>query len=149
MGYHITLSRRAAPPGITAQEWRDFVAERSEIEIVEENEHFITTVLDGDDNLILHHSSGDSSVFTSSPTGPRIIEYMASIAPTFGGIVTGEEGETYAADSDWGTQADWDAQDSIRPAPKPWWKRDLSRGKRLVVGLLIGALIFLIGEVFF
>ncbi|WP_205618987.1 hypothetical protein [Rubritalea marina] len=88
-------------------------------------------------------------MFTSSPNGPRIIEYLASIAPIFGGVVTGDEGEAYTTESDWGTQADWDAQASIRPAPKPWWKRELSRGKRLAVGLLLGALILLIREVFF
>ncbi|MGC6456741.1 MAG: hypothetical protein ACON4R_00075 [Akkermansiaceae bacterium] len=149
MGYHITLSRRGTSPGITAQEWRDFVTERPELKIVEENEHFITTVLDGDDSLILHHSSGADAVFASSPDGPQIIEYLASIAPIFGGVVTGDEGEVYTNESDWGTQADWDAQASIRSAPQPWRRRELSRGKRLVVGLLLGVLIFLIREVFY
>lgn len=149
MGYHITLRRHEPSPGITPQEWRDFVAGRSELKIVEEDQHFITVVVDGDDSLALHYSPGDASIFTSNPNGPRIIEYMASIAPFFDGVVTGDEGETFSTEADWGTQADWDAQTSIQPTPKPWWKRELSGGKRIVVGLLLGALFFLIKEVFF
>jgi len=149
MGYHITLRRPEPSPGITAQEWRDFVVGRSELKIVMENQHFITAILNGNDSLALHHSSGDASVFAKNPNGPRIIEYMASIAPFFGGAVTGDEGETYTTEADWGTQADWDARTSIPSTPKPWWKRELSRGKRVVVGLLLGALFFFIKEVFF
>ena len=149
MGYHITLRRPEPSPGITAQEWREFVAGRSELRIVEEDQHFITAILDGDDSLALHHSSGDASIFTSNPDGPRIIEYMASIAPFFDGVVTGDEGETFSSEADRGTQVDWDAWTSIQPTPKPWWKRELSKGKRVAVGLLLGALFFLIKEVIF
>jgi hypothetical protein len=146
MGYHVTLSRPEPSLGITAQEWRNFVAGRPELKIVYEDEHFITTTLDGDDNLALHYSTGSASVFTKNPSGPRIIEYMASIAPHFGGVVTGDEGETFATEADWGTQSDWDTR---KKAQRPRSRWELSRGKRVMVGLLLGVLIFIIKEVFF
>lgn len=147
MGYLITLNRPVPGTGITEQEWRDFVAGRPELKIVEETPHFITAILDGDDGLALHYSSGDRSVFTKNPEGPRIIEYMASIAPHFGGVVTGDAGETFSSPADWGTQSDWDRQ--TIPAEKPWWKRELSRGKRVVLGLLLGIIAIIIKELFF
>ncbi len=147
MGYHITLRRSESTAGITAQEWRDFVASRPELKLVNEDAHFITAILDGDENLALHYSTGNCSVFTKNPEGPRIIEYMASISPHFGGIVTGDEGETFSSPADWGTQADWDTLPVT--VPKPWWKRELSRGWRVILGLLLGVLIIIIREVFF
>lgn len=63
------------------------MASRPELNIVEETPHFVSVILDGDYNLSLHYSSGDASVFTKNPEGPRIIEYMASIAPNFGGLI--------------------------------------------------------------
>ena len=147
MGYHITLSRPEPSTGITAQEWKDFVASRPELKLVDEDTHFITAILDGDENLALHYSSGDCSVFTKNPEGPRIIEYMASIAPHFGGIVTGDEGETFSSAADWGTQSGWDSQTAL--VQKPWWQRELSRGWRVILGLLLGVLIIIVREVFF
>lgn len=147
MGYHITLTRPEPSAGITAQEWRDFVASRHELKLVYEDTHFITAILDGDENLALHYSSGDRSVFTKNPEGPRIIEYMASIAPHFSGIVIGDEGETFSSAADWGTQNDWDSQTA--PVRKQWWQRELPRGWRVMLGLLLGALIIIIREVFF
>ncbi len=147
MGYHITLSRSEPSTGITAQEWKDFVASRPELKLVDEDTRFVTAILDGDDNLALRYSSGDCSVFIKNPEGPRIIEYMASIAPHFGGIVTGDEGETFSSSADWGTQRDWDSQAAI--LRKPWWQRELSRGWRVILGLLLGVLIIIIREVFF
>lgn len=141
MGYHITLNRPEPGTGITEQEWRDFVANRPELKIVEETPHFVSVILDGDDNLALHYSSGDASVFTKNPEGPRIIEYMASIAPHFGGVVTGDEGETFSSPADWGSQTIF--------AGKPWWKRELSRGKRVVLGLLLGVVAIVIKHLFF
>lgn len=147
MGYHITLSRPEPGAGITEQEWRDFVASHPELKIVDETPHFITAILDGDDCLALHYSSGDASVFTKNPEGPRIIEYMASIAPHFDGVVTGDEGETFSSPVDWGTQSDWVSQPIF--AEKPWWKRELSRGKRVFLGLLLGVVAIIIKQLFF
>ncbi len=73
MGYHITLKRPEPSTAITKHEWRDFVASRPELKIVKDDPHFITAILDGDDSLALHYSSGDASVFTKNPEGPRII----------------------------------------------------------------------------
>ena len=42
------------------------------------------------DNRALHYSQGSASVFTKNPEGPRIIQYLSSIAPHFGGVVTGD-----------------------------------------------------------
>lgn len=147
MGYHITLKRTESGIGITEQEWRDFVASRPELKIVKDDAHFITTILDGDDNLALHYTRGDSCVFTKNPEGPRIIEYMSSIAPYLGGVVTGDEGETFPSSADWGIQSDWGSQTIF--TAKPWWKCELSRGKRLMLGLLLGGLAFVIKQVFF
>jgi hypothetical protein len=147
MGYHITLSRPEPGTGITAQEWKDFVASHPELKLVDEDTRFITAILDGDKNLALHYSSGDCSVFTKNPEGSRIIEYMASIAPHFGGIVTGDEGETFSSSADWGNQSDSDSQTAL--VRKPWWQRELSRGWRVILGLLLGVLIIIIREVFF
>ncbi len=122
MGYHITLSRPESSKGISAQDWTDLVASRTEVKLPGEETHFITAILDGDENLALHYSPGDCSVFTKNPEGPRIIEYMASIAPHFGGIVTGDEGETFSSAADWGTQNDWDSQTaSVR---RHWWQQE-------------------------
>lgn len=147
MGYHITLKRPEPGTGITEQEWRDFVAHRPELTIVEESPHSVSVILDGDDTLALHYSSGDASVFTVNPEGPRIIEYMASIAPHFGGIVMGDEGEAFSSPADWGTQMDWDRQSIV--AEKPWWRRELSRGKRVALGLLLGVVAIVIKHLFF
>jgi hypothetical protein len=147
MGYHITLSRPEPGTGITEKEWRDFVASRPELKIVEEAPSFVTAILDGDDSLTLHYSSGGASIFTKNPEGPRIIEYMASIANHFGGVVTGSEGETYTSPADWGTQNDWDSQPIF--AETPWWKRELSGGKRVVLGLLLGVVAIIIKQLFF
>ena len=147
MGYHITLSRPEPSRGITAQEWEDFVASRPELERVDGDSHFITAILDGDEDLALHYSPGDCSVFTKNPEGPRIIEYMASIAPHFNGIVTGDEGEIFLSAEDWGTQSDWDRQTAV--VRKPWWRRELPRGWRVILGLLLGVLIIIIRGVFF
>ena len=147
MGYHITLKRPEPSTGITKQEWRDFVATRPELKIVEDDLHFITAILDGDDTLALHYSSGDASVFTKNPEGPRIIEYMSSIASHFGGVVTGDEGETFSSPADWGTQSDWDGRTIF--TEKPWWKRELSRGKRVVLGMLLGVVAIVIKQLFF
>lgn len=147
MGYHITLNRPEPGAGITEQEWRSFVASRPELKIIEETPHFVSVILDGDDNLALHYSSGDASVFTKNPESPRIIEYMASIAPHFGGVVTGDEGETFSSPADWGTQSDWDSQTIF--AKKPWWKHELSRGRRVILGLLLGVVAIVIKYLFF
>ena len=147
MGYHITLKRPEPSTGITRQEWRDFVASRPELKIVEDDPHSITAILDGDDTLALHYSSGDASVFTKNPEGPRIIEYMSSIASHFGGVVTGDEGETFSSPADWGTQSDWDGRTIF--TEKPWRKRELSRGKRVVLGLLLGVVAIVIKQLFF
>jgi hypothetical protein len=149
MGYHITLSRVQPSPGITAQEWRDFVLSRPELKLAEDNDHFITAILHGDDNLALHYSHGSASIFTRNPKGPRIIEYFASIAPHFGGVVTGDEDERYTTAADWGTQSDWDARVTSSTLPKPWWKRELPRGKKLIAGLMLGVLLVIIKELFF
>jgi hypothetical protein len=141
MGYHITLSRPEPSTSITAQEWKDFVASRPELKIVDTGTHFITAILDGDENLALHYSPGDCSVFTKNPEGPRIIEYMASIAPHFGGIVTGDEGETFSS------PADWDSQTPV--VERPWRLRELPRGWRVILGLLLAVLIIIIREVYF
>ena len=122
MGYHITLNRPEPSTGISEQEWRDFVTSRPELKIVKETANFITVILDGDDSLALHYSTVDASVFTNNPKGPRIIEYMASIAPHFGGVVTGDEGETFSSRADWGTQSDWDSQPIF--AEKPFFMND-------------------------
>lgn len=149
MSYHITLSRPALRPGITAQEWRDFVMSRPELKLAEEDDHFITAILHEDDNLALHYSRGSASIFTKNPDGPRVIEYLASIAPHFGGVVTGDEGETYATAADWGTQIDWDTRIASRTRPKPWWKRELPSGKRLMAVLILGVLLVIIKEFVF
>jgi hypothetical protein len=147
MGYHVTLSRPEPSHGITPQEWREFVLSRPELKLSEEDGHFITAILDGDAHLALHYSKG--SVFTKNPEGPRIIQYLASIAPHFGGVVTGDEGETYTTEADWGTESDWDSRMESRTPRRPWWKRELSRRKRLIAGLLLGVLLVIIKEVFF
>lgn len=139
MGYHITLSRHEPSTGITAQEWKDFVASRPELKMVDTGTNFITAILDGDENLGLHYSPGDCSIFTKNPEGPRIIEYMASIAPHFGGIVTGDEGETFLTEADWGTKDDWSSPKST--TKRPWRQRELPRGWRIILGLLLGILI--------
>ncbi|GAA5132325.1 hypothetical protein GCM10023213_00280 [Prosthecobacter algae] len=153
MSYHITLSKSEPSSGITPQEWRDFLASRPELEVVEENAHFISAVLLRDSNLILHYSAESASVFTKNPDGPQIIEYMVSIAPHFDGVVTGDEGETFATETDLGTQNDWNSQKNARNSriteEKPWWKLELSRGKRMILGLLLGLLIVIIKEIFF
>ncbi|GEM_PF-5574239 len=100
------------------------------IKLVDEDTRFITAILDGDESLALHYSSGDCSAFTKNPEGPRTIEYMVSIAPHLGGVVTGDEGETCSSRADWGTQSDWDSQPIF--AEKPWWKRELSGCKKVV-----------------
>ena len=114
---------------------------RPELKIVKETANFITVILDGDDSLALHYSTVDASVFTNNPKGPRIIEYMASIAPHFGGVVTGDEGETFSS------RADWDSQPIF--AEKPWWKRELSGGKKVVLGVLLGVVAIIIKQLFF
>lgn len=144
MGYHITLSRRPPNPGISALEWKDFVLSRPELKLVDESDHFTTAIVDGDESLALHYTTSSGDVFTKNPNGPRIIAYMASIAPYFDGIVTGDEGETYTTEADWGTQSDWDS----KPSPVPWWKRELPRGKRILLGLLLGV-ILLVAQQFF
>ena len=123
------------------------MASHPELKIVDETPHFITAILDGDGSLALHYSSGDSSVFTKNPNGPRIIEYMASIAPHFGGVVTGDEGETFSSRADWGTQSDWDSQTTL--AEKPWWKHELSGSKKVVLGVLLGVVAIIIKQFFF
>ena len=147
MGYSITLNRPEPSTGISEQEWRDFVTSRPELKIVKETANFITVILDGDDSLALHYSTVDASVFTNNPKGPRIIEYMASIAPHFGGVVTGDEGETFSSRADWGTQSDWDSQPIF--VEKPWWKRELSGGKKVVLGVLLGVVAIIIKQLFF
>lgn len=146
MGYHITLARREPKSAITEQEWRDFVLGRPELtlEPAEVGAHFITATLDGQQTLALHYCKGE--VFTKNPEGPRIIAYMVSIAPHFDAVVTGDEGETFATEADWGTQADWNTPSAA--APKPLRKRELSRGKRVVLGLLLGVLLVVLKEVF-
>ncbi len=135
MGYHITLNRPEPSPGITAQEWRDFVASRPELKIVKEDAHTITAVLHEDDNLFLHYSIGDASVFTQNPDGPQIIEYMASIAPHFGAVVTGDEGEIFSSAADWGSQNEWDRPTSR----KTFWKREFTPGNIIRLILLLFA----------
>ena len=120
---------------------------RLELKIVKETANFITVILDGDESLALHYSTVDASVFTNNPKGPRIIEYMASIAPHFGGVVTGDEGETFSSPADWGTQSDWDSQPIF--AEKPWWKHELSGGKKIVLGVLLGVVAIIIKQLFF
>ncbi len=149
MGYHITLQRPEPNTGITAQEWRDFVLSRPELKIVEEDERFITAILHGDENLALHYSMGSASVFTKNPEGPRIIEYMASIAPHFGGVVIGDEGETFSSVADWGTQRDWETSTDAGTDGRPWWQWEMSRSKRVIAGLLLGIVFIIIKEVFF
>jgi hypothetical protein len=149
MGYHITLRRPEPNPGITAQEWRDFVLGRPELELAEEEDAFITAVVHGDDNLALHYSPGSATVFTKNPDGPQIIEYLISIAPHFGGVVTGDEGEKYTTVADSGTQSDWDARDDSFIPLRPWWKRELPRGKRVIAGLMLGVLFVITKELFF
>lgn len=146
MGYHITLARPEPKPAITEQEWRQFVLSRPELtlEPAEVRAHMITAILDAQENLALHYCKGD--VFTKNPDGPRIISYMVSIASHFEAVVTGDEGETYATEADWGTQTDWNTPPMA--APKPIRKWELSRGKRVVAGLLLGALVVAIREFF-
>jgi len=67
---------------------------------------------------------------------------MVSIAPHFGGVVTGDEGETFATEADCGTDEEWTAPS----LPAPWWKRELSRGMRIVLGLFLGLIVFAIME---
>jgi hypothetical protein len=141
MGYHITLSRPKSQPEITEQEWRDFVRTRPELTTVEDS-CFDTVIIDRDMNLALHHVDG--SVFTKNPDGPRIIRYMVSIAPHFGGIVSGDEGEIYATEADCGRESDWASQ---RPA-LPWWKREAPRGMRIGLGLVVGVALFALIELF-
>lgn len=138
MAYHITLSRPAPLSAITAEEWLEFVSSRPELKLAD-SESFITAILDGDENLTLHYSPGSGSVFTKNPEGPRIIAYMASIAPDLRGVVTGDEGESYTKESDWGTKADWEP----RPKRRPWWRRELSPGKRIILGITI-AIVYLV-----
>jgi hypothetical protein len=139
MGYHITLSRPKAQPQITEQEWKDFVRSRPELTPVE-NSAFDTVIIDGDMNLSLHYVDG--AVFTKNPDGPRIIRYMVSIAPHFSGVVSGDEGEIFSTESDCGTEEDW-----VSPAPPVrWWKKELPRGIRIVLGLLLGLVLFAIME---
>lgn len=142
MGYHITLQRSEPRPGITEQEWRSFLESRAELKTVNEDAHFITSILHGSDNLALHYSKADGSVFTNNPEGPQIIEYLVSIAPHFGGIVTGDGGETFTAVTDWGTQSDWD-----RPTPqKTFWQRELTSGNIIRMAILLFvALLFATG----
>ena len=147
MGYIINLERQGTNSTITAQEWRDFVLTRSELQITDETDAFITAILDGNDRLALHHSAGSGSVFTKNPDGPRIIEYMVSIAPFFDAVVTGDEGEHYAAAADWGTQSDWDTPSSTES--KPFWKRELSGPHRLIAGIAFGVILILVKELFF
>ncbi len=147
MGYHITLSRPEPSKGITAQEWKDLIASRPELKRVDGDSHFITAILDEDENLALHYSVGDRSVFTKNPEDPRIIEYMASIAPDLGGIVTGDGGEIFSSAEGLGTQRDGDRQTALGRGP--WWRRDLSRGWRVLLGLLLGVLIILVRQLFF
>ena len=68
-----------------------------------------------------------------------------SIAAHFGGNVTGDEGERYSSPEDWGTQSDRDSQTVF--VKKPWWKRDLSRGKRVIAGLVLGVVIVVLKAV--
>jgi hypothetical protein len=144
VGYHVTLSKPQS--GITAQEWKNFVRSRPELKLTVDAGHFVTAILDGDEDLALHFSAASGSVFTKNPYGPRIIEYMVSIAPHFGGVVTGDEGETYATKADWGTQADWDSRLDSQTLRRPWWRRGLSRGKRILLGVVFGVLCFAIKE---
>lgn len=123
------------------------MADHPELEIVDETSHFITATLDGDDSLALHYSSVDASVFTKNPKGPRIIEYMVSIAPHLGGVVTGDEGDIYSSATDCGAQIDWDNPPNF--TEMPWWKRELSWGWRVVFGLLLGAFAIIFKQVFF
>ena len=139
MGYHITLSRPEPHPEITEQEWKSFVRSRPELTPVEDSA-FDTVILNGDINLPLHYANG--AVFTKNPDGPRIIRYMVSIAPHFGGVVTGDEGETFATEADCGTDEEW----ASAPLPILWWKRELSRGKRLVLGLILAVVVTVIVE---
>lgn len=136
MGYHINLERHRLSPGITAHEWRDFVLGRPELELADEDDGFITAILHGNDNLALHYSKGSASVFTKNPDGPRIIEYMASIAPYFDTVVTGDEGERYSTEADWGTQNDWTKPPKVER--KPFWLRKLSPSKRVIAGFHLG-----------
>lgn len=139
MGYHITLSRPKEQQGITGQEWADFVRGRPELTPVD-NSAFDTVIIDSDMNLALHYADG--SVFTKNPDSPRIIKYMVSIAPHFGGVVTGDEGETFTTEADCGTEEDW-----ASPAvATPWWKKELPRGMRFVLGLLIAVAVIAILE---
>jgi hypothetical protein len=147
MGYHITLARTESKEPITEQEWKTFVSSRPELtlEPAEEGAHFITAILDGSDELALHYCKGD--VFTKNPNGPRIIEYMASIAPHFDAVVKGDEGETFSTAEDWGTQEDWDKP--FEPSPKTFWQREPPRGYRILLGLLLGGVLILIRHLFF
>lgn len=147
MGYHITLQRPESSPGITAREWKEFVLSRPELQIVEEDRHFIPAILDGDGPLALHYSTGSASMFTKNPDGPRILEYMTSIAPHLGGVVLGDEGEPFSTEADCGTRNDWGTPTDAGTEENPWWQRELSRGKRVIAGLLLGTLVFIIVEV--
>ncbi len=139
MGYHITLKRPEPSTGISEQEWREFVATRHELKIVDEEAQFITAILHGSDHLVLHYSKADRSVFTKNPEGPKIIEYMASIAPHFGGMVIGDEGETFTSKADWGTQSDWN-----RPTQqKTFWQRELTPGNIIRMAILLFVVLFL------
>ena len=147
MGYHITLARPKPRPPITEEEWRCFVRSRPELTFQpEENgSRFITAILDGHDALSLHYCEGQ--VFTKNPDGPRIIKYLASIAPQLDAVVTGDEGEVYATEADWGTQEDW-MKHSESPK-KAMWQKELPRGYRVLLGLLLGGLLILIRHLFF
>ena len=140
MGYHITLSRPESQPGISEQEWTDFVRTRPELTKLEDSA-FDTVIVDGNTSLALHYVDG--SVFTKNPEGPKIIRYMVSIAPHFGGLVTGDEGEIFATEADCGTDEEW----TLPSLPAPWWKRELPRGMRIALGLFLGLVVFAIMEV--
>jgi hypothetical protein len=139
MGYHITLSRPNSQPAITEQEWRDFVRSRPELKPIE-GSAFDTVIVDGDMNLPLHYANG--TIFTKNPDGPRIIKYMVSIAPHFSGTVSGDEGEVFATEADCGTEEDWNTP----PIPVPWWKKEMPRGMRILLGFLFGLALFVIME---
>lgn len=140
MGYHITLSRPESQQEITEQEWKSFVSTRPELTPVEDSA-FETVILNGNMNLPLHYANG--VVFTKHPDEPRIIRYMVSIAPHFGGVVTGDEGETFATEADCGTDEEW----ASPGLPIPWWKRELPRGMRILLGLFLGLVVYAVMEI--
>ena len=149
MGYHITISRNPHDPEkdpIPLEEWERFIAEDDRVERyptvgdnrnVEFDRRSHAVAVKGLDNSWLGWSAG--TIWTGHPDS-ELMKFMLEIAPRFGAMLHGDEGEIYRTPEE--CEMDWDA-----PLPqKTFWEREFTRENviKMVILLAVAVLMYLV-----